>query len=203
MLIAEEERIAEIFSADIQFVVSGKTVRGFTIRLSQPSPADLTFSWIALAVRNAKTFSSRVPAEATLPLANVEPAGAALPAATPSATEPAAELLPASEAPPPVIDGGAATVEPLDAPGTPSAPTPSASEGAEPLPDDLPAAVETVESLPTPSSATPEVIGEPLNDQNLHAIPIEEVAEPPAPPEPVEPPPTPPAEEAAPGVENS
>ncbi|HVU06832.1 MAG TPA: hypothetical protein VHE10_03555, partial [Candidatus Paceibacterota bacterium] len=48
-----------IFDQDIRYIVARKSATGFTIRLNKPAPGDIGFSWIALAVKNAKLFTSR------------------------------------------------------------------------------------------------------------------------------------------------
>jgi len=52
---------AGIFSQNIQYIITNKSEQGFTILLNKPAPADIQFSWIALAVNSAKTFSSKLP----------------------------------------------------------------------------------------------------------------------------------------------
>src|SRR5439155_11302788 len=47
-----------VFENDIRFLVARKTTKGFIIQLNKPAPQDLTFDWIALAVKNAKNFES-------------------------------------------------------------------------------------------------------------------------------------------------
>jgi hypothetical protein len=42
----------------VNYVVTNKSKRGFTIVLNKPAPSDIRFSWIALAVKQATTFSS-------------------------------------------------------------------------------------------------------------------------------------------------
>jgi hypothetical protein len=46
----------EIFSSDVRFLITDKNREGFTILLNKSAPFDLRFSWIALAVKDAKTF---------------------------------------------------------------------------------------------------------------------------------------------------
>ncbi|MEK7154302.1 MAG: hypothetical protein AAB792_01975, partial [Patescibacteria group bacterium] len=57
----------EIFANNIQYLVTKKTAKGFTIVLNKSAPDDVRFSWIALAVKNPKIFSSAEVTE-TLPL---------------------------------------------------------------------------------------------------------------------------------------
>ncbi len=56
-----EERI---FAEDIRYLVTKKSATGFTIKLNKPAPGDIVFSWIALAVKDAKIVIST----STLPI---------------------------------------------------------------------------------------------------------------------------------------
>ena len=47
-----------IFSNDIRYVVTNKNENGFSIVINKPAPSEVSFSWIALAVKSAKLFSS-------------------------------------------------------------------------------------------------------------------------------------------------
>jgi hypothetical protein len=49
--------IDKIFN-NVQYAVTEKSSRGFTILLSREANDDMSFSWIALAVKNAKVFES-------------------------------------------------------------------------------------------------------------------------------------------------
>jgi len=48
-----------VLKHNITYLVTRKSTKGFTILLNKPAPTDLRFSWIALAVKNAKTFTLR------------------------------------------------------------------------------------------------------------------------------------------------
>jgi hypothetical protein len=48
-----------IFDNDTRFIVTRKNVHGFTILLNKPATTSIGFSWIALAVKNAKLFTSK------------------------------------------------------------------------------------------------------------------------------------------------
>jgi hypothetical protein len=84
-----------IFSSDIRYIVTRKDVHGFTILLNKPAPEDISFSWIALATKNQKLFTSRdediLPAPVTTPSTPV----ADTPAAT--STLPVIEIVPVVE----------------------------------------------------------------------------------------------------------
>jgi hypothetical protein len=58
----------DIFLNNIQYVITNKSTTGFTILLNKPAIDDTTFSWIALAVTNPKTFGT--PSGYTLPAAS-------------------------------------------------------------------------------------------------------------------------------------
>ena len=47
-----------IFTNGINYIVTKKSLNGFTILLNKPAPKDIKFSWIALAVKNPKIFTS-------------------------------------------------------------------------------------------------------------------------------------------------
>ncbi|MDE1946105.1 MAG: DUF5011 domain-containing protein, partial [Patescibacteria group bacterium] len=52
--------VGDIFLNDIRYVITKKTANGFTIVINKAAPDDITFSWIALAVKDAKTFGTPV-----------------------------------------------------------------------------------------------------------------------------------------------
>ena len=58
---AEGALTDKLFASGIQFFVTRKNVHGFTILLNKPLDEDLTFSWIALAVKNPRIFGADVP----------------------------------------------------------------------------------------------------------------------------------------------
>ncbi|MBX4216200.1 hypothetical protein KW797_04620, partial [Candidatus Parcubacteria bacterium] len=61
-----DEAIEKIFDENIAFLVTKRTVHGFTIRLNKKAPADISFNWMAIAVKDSKEFTSRsVDGEAT------------------------------------------------------------------------------------------------------------------------------------------
>lgn len=90
---AEAKLEQDILNGDIKYIVTKRTTKGFTIKLNKPAPADVNFSWTALAVKDARlavSSGSAVLAAAT---------------ATPSATMtpvPSPTLVP-TPAPTPVI----------------------------------------------------------------------------------------------------
>jgi hypothetical protein len=136
-----------IFSQDVRFIVTGRSVHGFTIKLNKAAPADITFSWLALAAKNSKLFTSAaIEAAPPVPAPVVNPAPV-LPvsetiqetAAVSSTTEPVIE--PATTTPavePEVVTEPAVApvVAPITEPVTP--PTP-AEPAPAPAPEEAPA----------------------------------------------------------------
>jgi hypothetical protein len=51
----EEDYLNTMFGADIKYIVTEKSVEGFTIVLNKKVPYDLQFSWVAIAVKKANT----------------------------------------------------------------------------------------------------------------------------------------------------
>ncbi len=122
-----------IFNNNIQFVVIKKSSLGFTITLNKPAPTDISFSWIALAVKSAKLFSSKgvsVPnapdvlgasiSQPATPLALASPALTAT--STPvavvlSAVQPIASSTPAAAVDALVVPAATTTTTPVSAGG--------------------------------------------------------------------------------------
>jgi hypothetical protein len=61
--IASQEQSAAVmqafFGKDIRFLISNASTTGFTIFINKPTDEDVTFNWIALAVKGAKLFASK------------------------------------------------------------------------------------------------------------------------------------------------
>ncbi len=57
----QAEFIDELFDDNIRYLVVNKNEQGFTIILSKSAPQNLMFSWVALAVKDVKAFTSRSP----------------------------------------------------------------------------------------------------------------------------------------------
>jgi hypothetical protein len=55
---AQSKSIDDFFAASVQFLVVNKSDKGFRIILKEEASDDFSFSWIALAVKGAKTFFS-------------------------------------------------------------------------------------------------------------------------------------------------
>ncbi|MBP6859450.1 MAG: beta-propeller fold lactonase family protein [Candidatus Magasanikbacteria bacterium] len=125
-----------VFSADIRYLVSRVTAKGFTIMLNKPAPFDVRFDWLALAIKNPKLF-----------IQNPSSPNADEPEA-PAAIEPQEESVPE----PVIIETSTPESEPL-APTI----TPETEEVVEPPSVEL--APES--SAPEPSSSTTEIIPSP------------------------------------------
>lgn len=63
----EEEYVGAVFKENVRYVVTEKSVSGFTIVLSEKAARDLQFSWVALSVDKAKSFSSEPEGEEEVP----------------------------------------------------------------------------------------------------------------------------------------
>jgi hypothetical protein len=131
-----------VFDNNLEFVITDKSEQGFTIVLNKPAPVDVNFSWIALAVRGAKLFSSKDP---QLPLATpVLPSDMYTPPASAVVPTPAPEVAGAATS---TVDETA--VEPAT-----STPEISASEAAPAAPDSPvlapPLVADPAASLPLP-----------------------------------------------------
>jgi len=48
-----------VFSNDIRYIITNRSTKGFTIKLNKPTTEDLSFNYIALAIKNAGLFTSR------------------------------------------------------------------------------------------------------------------------------------------------
>jgi hypothetical protein len=150
----------EVFAQDIRFVVTKKSVKGFTIVLNKPASAPVTFSWTAFAVKNPKIFIS-VPSSSfeTTPQIMLTPTDVAT-----STTDVSGGVGDTSTTSTPVV-----SEMPTDTTSTPPAST---------EPD--PAPVQSVEAPASPSTepvVVPEISPEPT------APPVEASAPAPAPAE--------------------
>jgi len=71
----DEAEIEKVFTENTSFVVTKKTVQGFSILLNKKAPTDITLNWVAIAIKDSKEFTSRTvepePVLSTLPPANV------------------------------------------------------------------------------------------------------------------------------------
>ncbi len=152
-----------VFGEDIRFRITQKTTGGFTIKLNRQAPVPLRFSWVAVAVKDARTVRSAKPIAPPAPAAPVP------------ATEPAEPPAPAETVEPPAPPADAATPPPAD---TDQVQPPADSDQVQPPATaeaaDPPAPAETVEppappadiSTPPPAdSGTPDT-GVPVVDSS-------------------------------------
>ncbi len=51
--------VESLFSGNIKYAITNLTSKGFTLTINKTSDSDIHFSWMALAIKNAKTFSSK------------------------------------------------------------------------------------------------------------------------------------------------
>ena len=122
----------EVFASDIKYLVTRKSTKGFTIILNKLASNDIRFSWIALAVKSAKTFNSIeaiIPTLSPTPLEELNGGPSISEPSSPSFEE--IEMTPSS---------------------TPE-PTPGEELTSEPTPEPTP------ESTP---ESTPELLPEPI-----------------------------------------
>jgi len=79
-----QKRVAD---SNYSYFIVNRTTKGFTIVLNKNASEDLTFSWIALSVKDAKRFESKIeptPTPSAVPV-SASPAPSASPSVTPSA----------------------------------------------------------------------------------------------------------------------
>ena len=150
-----------LFDSDIRYIVSNKSAKGFTIRLNKPAPFDVQFSWMALAIKDAKTFFSPIaPAPSSSPPSD---SGSSTPllSATPAPTsepvsEPTPEVIEESASPTPVPAQEQQGQSEEVTPGPTIEPTPTPEQSVTP-------STETIEATPTPEpTAEPTDVSEPV-----------------------------------------
>jgi hypothetical protein len=156
-----------ILAGDVRYLVTKKGVKGFTIRINKASANDISFDWLAIAVKGSKLFTSKVDA----PVVPVTPIATST---APVVTEPVdtnASTTPVISVPVvtvPVIETPATTTEPIST-STPEVSVTTetvAATSSEPIlevntPVETPAVTETpviVESVSSEPVNTPENI---------------------------------------------
>ncbi|MFZ1627156.1 MAG: LamG-like jellyroll fold domain-containing protein [Candidatus Moraniibacteriota bacterium] len=104
-----------MFDAGLQYVVTEKDKTGFTILLSKDAPSDLSFSWIALAVKDAKSFASGKAEESKVDEPTLAPAE--IPDTSPGVlpTSPVTEPVVSPAEIPPATEPTVGTTEPIPA----------------------------------------------------------------------------------------
>ena len=176
----QSEQEEALFTSGVRYLVTRKSTKGFTILLSAAAPSDVRFSWIALAVKNARTHTKvedtltdtntssaalDVPLEAPSPPQSSDAATNPLPAGEGVVSPPddAAVLEPATEPTPeglsPVAGLSPETSnapEPAPEPVGSSDPTAPSDDGAEPAPETAPEATPTSDISSTDSIVATE-----------------------------------------------
>lgn len=125
-----------VFDNDIRYVITNKSVHGFTIILNKNAPTDIPFSWIALAVHSAKTFSSLVPTPEVTVLNTDNTSNAPIVDSSSSTSTPAIST----------------STQPDNTPVAPTTTTPTTTDTTTP---DTPPIVESPPPPVDPSSTTP------------------------------------------------
>ncbi len=147
-----DAKAREIFGSDVRFLITDKNREGFTILLNKGAPFDLRFSWIALAVKDAKTFL--VAPDETVPT-EPEPPPLNWPTSDPATQAWEQTVAPAAD-PAATTDGqtapAEAPTEPTPAPDTPEPALVPAEEGASAASEPAPAEAPTE---PTPAPDAP------------------------------------------------
>lgn len=124
--------VANIFNSNIKVAVTAQTKQGFMILLDKVAPVDLSFSWTAIAVNDAATFTSD---DGEGNVAGVE--APVMPTPTDTAQHSSNPGVPVT------------TVEPTAAPTTVT-PTPEPTAEVTPMPSVEPTAAPTTDPTPTP-----------------------------------------------------
>lgn len=142
-----------IFAGDIRYLVINKSTKGFAIILNKPAPINIGFSWIALAIKDAKVFSSQNNTEPTPNYTDLTPTNETIPPSPTATVEQGATDTTATTT---------ITSESVDT-STPTEPNPELN--STPI-------ESTVESLPEPApEPTSEPIAEPVPESTPKPTP--------------------------------
>jgi hypothetical protein len=87
----EQASESAVLNEGFNYVITRRSTRGFTIKLNKPATQDLTFSWVALAVKDAKTVqgtpnSTPAPTQTPVPTSGPSPTDSPSPSSTPTPT---------------------------------------------------------------------------------------------------------------------
>lgn len=93
----EKEFAKSVFENNVRYIVTEKDRHGFTILLAEDAPADLSFSWVAIAVKGAKTFESGKAEEPKVDVPTDVPVDISPPPITPPVITPTPEVTPLPE----------------------------------------------------------------------------------------------------------
>jgi hypothetical protein len=148
-----EEEIDAMFNENIQFVITKRDAKGFTVRLNKQAKRDIVFNWIALAIKDSKEFTSR--SEDILPVITTEE------------TNIATTTPPVVPTPENVIINGGSTTTPITVIETEPATTTSSNsagvgEPVEPV-ETVTVTVPETEVVLSPDSTQTEVVSESVN----------------------------------------
>ena len=133
-----EEMESLIFNNDIRFIVTNKSTKGFTVKLNKPVPFDVQFSWISLAIKDAKTvFSPRPSPSAIKDGAMSSPTPTPLPTVE-SSPDPSATPIPNLEFSPTPTPDLTLTPTPEPSPELTPEPSPEVTPTPEPTPESTP-----------------------------------------------------------------
>jgi hypothetical protein len=144
-----EEDQEKIFASNVQSMITKKGTKGFTITLNKPAPFDMRFSWISLAVKNARTATS-TDTESV----NIQPV--VTPIQTPIITTPVETVVTSSSTPvTPEVTTETTTEIPNPVPNT--EPSPEVTTEVAPATEPPAAESESSQSSVTTEENTPTV----------------------------------------------
>jgi hypothetical protein len=81
-----------LFGNAVQYIVTNRSTKGFTLVINKPAPTDISFNWTALAIKNSKLFTSIDPV--ITPTTPTVPLLPSLPANTSTSTLEASSTIP-------------------------------------------------------------------------------------------------------------
>jgi hypothetical protein len=144
---------AQFFSENISSIVTNKSQNGFTILLNKVATQDIRFSWIALAVKDAKVFESVMPG---LVIENTAPISPSASGTSVVDTTPTRDQTPTGVIPPVVTEP---TTTPVTTPTSDSTQAPISE--TTPTTDVTPTTTEpTSISVITPASDTTSTLSD-------------------------------------------
>ncbi|TSC60306.1 MAG: Cell wall surface anchor family protein [Parcubacteria group bacterium LiPW_15] len=163
------------FLNEVKYAVTNSTAKGFTIYLNRSAPANIKFNWMAIAIKNAKLFSS-ISTDPPLPVPAVNPpvepgGGIPPPADISSSTVPSAENSTTTDS----GQGSTAPEDPVLPPQTPPAAddggssTPTGDTPSEPVVGDVEPVSDPVLPADTPAPAEPPVPPVPVSTEDIPA----------------------------------
>ena len=123
-----------LLNGDVRYVVQNLSTAGFRVKLNKAAPADLSFSWTALAVKDASQVSSTQPATPTQPASSTQPVSTTPSVNTSPLGSPTPSVSPSPS--PSLIPSPSPSVSPVASPTLTltASPTSSPNSVASPLP---------------------------------------------------------------------